>query len=195
MPRPKQIDLDRILEISIALADAHGFEAVTLASVAAQLDIRIPSLYNHVSGLPGLRDQMRLWALRGLSEALRRAAVGRSGAAAILAAAHAYRAFALAHPGLYPATLRAPAPDEPELTAISQEIVDTLLRLLEPYAFSQEDSLHVIRGLRSLLHGFVALEIAGGFGLALDRDESFRRLLQVFIDGLHPTEKAPAADQ
>lgn len=184
MPRPKQIDLNRILEVSTALADAHGFEAVTLASVAAQLGIRIPSLYNHISGLPGLRDHLRLWALRGLAEALRRAAVGKSGAAAILSAAQAYRAFAHAHPGLYPATLRAPTPDEPELVAVSQDILDTLLRILEPYALSQEDSLHVIRGLRSLLHGFVDLEIAGGFGMALDRDESFRRLLQAFIDGL-----------
>jgi hypothetical protein len=29
------------------------------------------------------------------------------------------------------------------------------------------------------------LEATGGFGLPLDRDESFRRLLRMFIAGLH----------
>ena len=32
---------------------------------------------------------------------------------------------------------------------------------------------------------FVSLEAIGGFGLALDRDESFCWLLQTFISGLH----------
>ena len=36
----------------------------------------------------------------------------------------------------------------------------------------------------SLVHGFATLEIAGGFGLPLDCDESFRRLVDMFIRGL-----------
>lgn len=184
MARGRHIDRQRVLEVSLALADAHGFEAVTLASVAEQLGIRIPSLYNHVSGLPGLRYEMRLWGVRQLGETLRRAAVGRAGAEAILSVAHAYRAFALAHPGVYPATLRAAAADETDLAAASEDVLAVVLAILEPYGFSPDETLHVVRALRSLLHGFVALEIAGGFGLALDRDESFRRLLQVFVEGL-----------
>lgn len=42
-----------------------------------------------------------------------------------------------------------------------------------------------IRALRSVAHGFVSLELAGGFGLPLDRDESFARLVQMFLDGLN----------
>lgn len=38
-------------------------------------------------------------------------------------------------------------------------------------------SLHAIRALRAMLHGFVALEAAGGFALALDLDESYRRMV------------------
>jgi AcrR family transcriptional regulator len=181
----KHIDRQRVLEVALALADACGFEAVTLASVADQLGIRIPSLYNHVAGLPGLRYEMRLWGVRQLAECLRRAAVGKAGDDAIIAVAHAYRAFAHAHPGIYAATLRAAAPDESDLAAVSQDVLDVVLAVLEPYGFSPEDQLHVVRGLRSLMHGFVDLETAGGFGLALDRDESFRRLLHLFVQGLH----------
>ena len=47
-----------------------------------------------------------------------------------------------------------------------------------------EDGLHAVRGLRSVVHGFASLEVAGGFGLPLDLDESFRRLVEMFIGGL-----------
>ena len=40
-----------------------------------------------------------------------------------------------------------------------------------------------MRILRSLVHGFASLEIAGGFGLALDVEESFRRLVAMYIAG------------
>lgn len=184
MSARKHIDRQRVLEASIALADGRGFEAVTLASVADQLGIRIPSLYNHVSGLPGLRHEMTLWGMRQLGDHMRRAAVGKAGDDAIISVAHAYRAFAHAHPGIYSATLRAATPDEPELAAASQDVLEVVLAVLAPYGFSPDDTLHVVRGLRSLLHGFVDLEIAGGFGLALDQDESFRRLVHLFVQGL-----------
>lgn len=187
----KHIDRQRVLEVSIALADERGFEAVTLASVADQLGIRIPSLYNHVAGLPGLRHEMRLWGLRQLGDRLRRAAIGKAGDEAITSIAHAYRAFAHAHPGIYAATLRAATQDEPDLAAASQEVLEVVLAVLGAYGFSPDDTLHVVRSLRSLLHGFVDLETAGGFGLALDRDESFRRLIQLFVQGLRAWQQRP----
>lgn len=41
-----------------------------------------------------------------------------------------------------------------------------------------------VRGLRSIAHGFATLELAGGFGLPFDPDESFLRLLQAYLVGL-----------
>ncbi len=40
-----------------------------------------------------------------------------------------------------------------------------------------------VRGLRSLVHGFATLELAGGFGLPLEMDESFHYLIQTLING------------
>jgi hypothetical protein len=34
------------------------------------------------------------------------------------------------------------------------------------------------------VHGFSTLEVSGGFGMPLDLDESFSRLVNVFIAGL-----------
>lgn len=191
MPARKRIDRERVLEVSLALADANGFEAVTLASVAEALGIRIPSLYNHIAGLTGLRQALALWGIQQLGDDLRRAAVGKAGDDAIISLAQAYRAFAHAHPGIYGATLRAAGPDEPELAAASQDVLDVVLAVLKPYGFSPDDQLHMIRVLRSLLHGFVDLEIGGGFGLALDRDETFRQLVELYLEGLRARQAPP----
>ena len=182
-----------VVGTAVELANATSFEAVTLAALAEQLGIRIPSLYNHVSGLPGLHYQMSLWALRSSSDLIRRAGVGKAGADAVLSMAHAYRAFAHTNPGVYRLILRAPAPDEPELTVAAQELLELLLAALQPYKLSEEAMLHTVRGLRSVLHGFVDLEISGGFALALDRDESFERLVRGFIAGIEVIGPSAAA--
>ncbi len=184
MASRKHIDFQKVLETAIALADEKGLEAMSLADIAGQLGIRIPSLYNHISGLPGLRYEMHVWAARQLVEQIRRAAVGKSGEDAVVSIAQAYRAFALAHPGVYPLTPRAPMPDQPELAAAASELLDIVLAVLDPYGFNEEEKLHAVRALRSVLHGFVDLEAAGGFGMNLDRDESFRQLIQLLVDGL-----------
>jgi AcrR family transcriptional regulator len=184
MAARKHVDRERVLETAITLADANGFEAVTLASVADCLGIRIPSLYNHVDGLPGLRRDMTLWGLRELADVLRRAAVGVSGEEAIIRVAEAYRAFAHAHPGVYAATLRAVPPEDTELSGIAAELVEIVVAVVKPYTTAEDDALHKVRAMRSVMHGFVHLELVGGFGMALDRDESFRRLVRLFILGL-----------
>jgi AcrR family transcriptional regulator len=181
----KNVDFERVLQTAIALADEGGFESVTLASVANQLGIRIPSLYNHVAGLPALRTAMALWGVRELADRTRRAAVGKSGDTAIVSVADAYRAFALAHPGIYAATQRAAPADEPDLVAAQTEMVEIMIAVLAPYGLNEQDSLHAIRALRSAMHGFIDLETSGGFGMPLDRQVSFRRLIQLVIEGLH----------
>ena len=40
------------------------------------------------------------------------------------------------------------------------------------------------RGLRSVAHAFATLEVAHGFGIPLDLDGSFDRLLRAFVAGL-----------
>ncbi len=53
--------------------------------------------------------------------------------------------------------------------------------------------LHAVRGLRSIVPGFVTLEGAGGFGLPLDLDESFRRLVAAFVKGLRTEDRGRGA--
>jgi AcrR family transcriptional regulator len=181
---PRQgLDTERVVDEAALIADAEGLRAVTLARVADALDVRPPSLYNHVAGLDGL---MRLVALRGLTalgDRLRDAAVGKAGGAALTALAHAYRDFARRHPGLYAATVRAPAPGEEELMAASARAIDVLVAVLGAWSLEGDALTHHIRVIRSGLHGFVTIEAEGGFGLPIDIDESFELLIETLVAG------------
>ncbi|PYI50541.1 TetR/AcrR family transcriptional regulator [Paenibacillus flagellatus] len=178
------LDLTTLLQTAAELADEQGIDEVTLASLAKKLNIRTPSLYNHIDGLPGLRHKLTVYGLEQLYDKLTLAAVGRSGDEAVRAFAEAYLAFARSRPGLYELTLRAPGPEAEEVGRIGGRIIDLIVRILAHYELSDDAALHAVRGLRSILHGFASLEQKGGFGLPLDLDVTFRLLLDAFIAGL-----------
>lgn len=184
------LDRAAVVDAAATLADAAGGREVTLADLAAHLGVRTPSLYNHITGQEGLRRELALLGVRELGARLGRAAIGKAGDDAVLALARAYRTFARERPGVYATTLRAPAPDDEALRAASEEVLAVLRAVLESYGLRDESAVHAIRGLRSLLHGFVSLELAGGFGLPVDVDESFVRLVRVFVGGLSRREGA-----
>ena len=115
------------------------------------------------------------------------AAIGQSGPEAVRAIARAYRGYIKDNPGLYLLGVRSAATENPpdaELEAAQTRVLDVTLAALAAFGLSEPDALHAIRGLRSFVHGFATLEIAGGFGLPLDCEESFRRLVEVFIRDL-----------
>jgi AcrR family transcriptional regulator len=177
--------LDRAVVVQAAarLADANPGE-LSLARLAESLHVRTPSLYKHVDGLPALRRDLALLGLAELERRLTDAAVGRSRDEAVRALAGAYRSFVHERPGLYVATIPAPVPGDTEHEAAAARVVAVVLRVLEGYGLQGDDAVHAVRALRSCLHGFASLEAAGGFGLPLDLDESFRRLVELFIEGL-----------
>jgi AcrR family transcriptional regulator len=175
--RARRVDADAVVAAAAEIADAEGLEAVTLAAVAARLGIRSPSLYNHVDGLPGLQRMLTLRAVGELGAAIRDAAVGRSGEEAVRAVATAFRDHARAHPGLYAATVRAPAPDGSDAAPLAEAAVQVLVQVVAAWGIEGDEAIHQVRVLRSALHGFVSLEQGGGFGLPLDLDRSFELLV------------------
>ena len=183
MPR-RGLDRAQVIEAAATIADAEGLEEVTLARVAAVLGVRSPSLYNHVDGHDGLRRGIAAQSTRELAALLRRAATGRAGTDAILAVAAAQRAYALAHPGRYATTVTAPAADDAEHAAAAADAVDVVSAVLSGSGLEGDELIHGVRALRSAVHGFAALEAAGGFGMALDRDASFRRLVEALASGI-----------
>ena len=192
MTRRAGLTHELVLETAIKLSDKIAPEPLTLNALADKLKIQKPSLYNYFDGLPGLQRELALAGTRELRDALLRAGMGHAGDDAVFALANEFRAFIHAHPGVYAVMMRASRnrkPIDKELGAAEGEIVDLVVAAMRAYRLQGDDMLHAVRGFRSFVHGFATLENAGGFGLALDLDESFRRLTQMFIQGIRAENK------
>lgn len=179
------LDETVVMRAAAELVDAEGLEGLNLSRLAERLGVRAPSLYKHVAGLEAVQRGIALHGVRAIAQRMASAGIGKAGDEAMMAIAEAYRAYAKEHPGLYAATLRAPEPGDRERAEASDEVLGVIMRVLAPYGLDEEGMLHAIRGLRSLVHGFASLESSGGFGMPLDIDESFRRLMRSFLLGLH----------
>lgn len=184
MSRRAGLDPQRVITAAAELTDAEGVDALTLANLARRLNVRIPSLYNHVAGLEGLHRELAILTLRELASALGQATIGKAGDDAVFALTHAYRAYVRAHPGLYALLERIPAGSDEKLRQAEALPVEVALAVMSGYGLTGDDAIHAVRAVRSAVHGFVTIEMTGGFGLALSTDESFRRLIALLTRGL-----------
>jgi AcrR family transcriptional regulator len=182
MARKRGITVRDVAAAAREVADAEGAEAVTLASVAARLGIRSPSLYAHVAGLAGLRRLLALEAAGAMAEALVEAVGERTGLEALREIALAYRRFAGRHPGLYAAAQRAVRTGrDDELSRALAAVTMPAIRALGEAGVAPAEQVHLTRAFRSALHGFVELERVGGFGVAGSVDESFGRVVELLV--------------
>lgn len=176
MPRAG-LSPDVIVSEAARLADEVGRDRLTLAELAKRFGVAQPSLYKHVDGLDGLQGLLAVKVLREVGDTLRRAGTGKAGSDALRAVAKAYRGYALAHPGCYDYILRAPAPGDDDLEAAAAEILSVLDDVFAGYGITGNRAIDAARFVRSTLHGFVSLELGGGFELRRSVDRSFQRLI------------------
>ncbi|WMT40384.1 WHG domain-containing protein [Paenibacillus sp. D2_2] len=184
MARRARITREAVLAAAIQIADAEGSEAVTIAAVSKALGIKPPSLYNHIGSLDELRTMVAVHTLQDLYTKLAEKIHGLSGKDAVLAFSHGFMSYAREHPGLYETAQILPNPRGTELEQASEQIVHLSLEMLGPYHLPEEQGIHVVRGLRSLIHGFISLERASGFGIPLEVKDSFEYNLHLLFAGL-----------
>ncbi|MBQ0853681.1 TetR/AcrR family transcriptional regulator [Streptomyces sp. BH-SS-21] len=168
-----------------ALADEVGFGRLTMGLLAERLGVRTPSLYKHVGGQDDLNRRIAALAMSEAADAVGGAVQGYAGRDALGAAARAFRAFVLEHPGRYAATIGVePAgPDDPMALA-SRRLLGAFTVVLRGYDIAEPDVDHALRMLRSLCHGFATLQSGGGFQWSADIDESFEWLIAFADRGL-----------
>ena len=176
MPRAG-LNRERVVDEATAVADAVGFDRLSLAAVAERTGVRLPSLYKHIESLDGLRRDVAVRALDELAAAVAPAVADRTGGDGLRALAAAYRDYARQHPGRYAATVRAPHPGDEAHATAAEAVLQVVYAVLDGYALSGDDAVDAARTLRAALHGFVVLEGSGGFGLPRDVDRSFDRLV------------------
>jgi AcrR family transcriptional regulator len=167
-----------VVTVAAEIADAEGFDQLTLASVAKRLKIALPSLYTHVDSLDHLRQQIALLANDALAHELGEAIQGRSRLDAVSAFASAYRRYARKFPGRYAASHIPLDSTDGDAAAVLKRIVASVYGVLRGYDLHEPEASDAVRFLRAALHGFVALELAGAFKAQRSLDKSFHQLIQ-----------------
>src|SRR3954452_6253617 len=174
-----------VVAAGAAIDDEVGFGNLTMGLVAERLGVRTPSLYKHVDGQADLNRRIAALALSELADAIRDAIAGHAGRDALAAAARAMRAFVVANPGRYAATVGVePAGRDDPLTIAGRRLVDSLGAVLRGYRITPTEMDHALRTVRSLFHGFATLQAAHGFRWSADTDESFEWLIAFADRGL-----------
>ncbi|MFI7497176.1 TetR/AcrR family transcriptional regulator [Streptomyces sp. NPDC049687] len=182
---------DRLVRAGAELADEVGFAEVTVSALARRFDVKVASLYSHVRNSQDLRTRIALLALEELADRASDAMAGRAGKDALTALANVYRDYAREHPGRYAATqLRL----DPQTAAASAGVRHAQMTraILRGYDLTEPDQTHAVRLLGSVFHGFVALELGGGFShSAPDSQASWTRVLDA-LDALLRDWPAPS---
>jgi AcrR family transcriptional regulator len=176
VPRGVGLDRDKVVEAACVVVDEEGPEALTLSHLADKLGVRAPSLFKHVDSLQDLRGAI---ATRVYQELER---VTEESGADLLALALAWRRWAREHPGMYALSARTHLTGSAEQQRAGQVTLDRVLDAVRQV--SPDDPVHGARAIRAMIHGFVLLEQAQGFGLGVPVDESFLRAMQALIRGL-----------
>jgi AcrR family transcriptional regulator len=183
---------EAVVDLAVELVDSEGLPALTLVAVAGRAGVAVPSLYKHVESLAALRSAVSLVAVRELSRRSAAATVGLAGDDALRGLGREIRAFASEHPGLYAATQVAPTSASDDL-ALAQAAADTVAiaaAVLRGFGLPDDRAVDAIRATRSAIHGFVALEAGGGFGMPDDVDRSFEALLDMLAAGVRSLARA-----
>jgi AcrR family transcriptional regulator len=180
-----------VTEAGAALADEIGFEQLSMGLLAERLGVKTPSLYKHVTSQADLAHRIALLGMTQCADAIRDAIQGRAGSDALFAGAQAMRTFVKEHPGQYAAAnaARPTGPDDPLIPALNR-VVASWAAMLHGYQIDPSQEIHALRMLRTVLHGYSSLEVAGGFQFSTDIDDSFTWMIAFLDRGL----QAIAAD-
>ncbi|GGY28068.1 TetR/AcrR family transcriptional regulator [Streptomyces djakartensis] len=190
MPRVG-LTAERLTRAGAELADEVGFDQVTVSALARRFDVRVASLYSHVKNSQDLRTRIALLALTELADRAAEALAGRAGKDALAALANVYRDYAREHPGRYAAAQLRLAPETAAASAGVRHARMTRA-LLRGYDLTEPDQTHAVRLLGSVFHGYVSLELGGGFShSAPDTEETWARILDALDTLLRNWPAAP----
>ena len=187
-PTPR-ISTDAVARSAVAIADAQGFDALSVSAVAGDLSVAPSALYTYCDGLDGLRNLVAVTATETLTSRLRDAAIGNNGNTALDAMGTAYRTFALQHPGQFASTLRPPPVDNDDFQDADQSLLNVFVLVYAAMGLDKQHSHLAARTTRSALHGFLALEHTTG--TSAEHAAEYRHLIDALQRGLaQPTQHA-----
>lgn len=181
----KGLSSAHIMEEAVKLVEEKGYDRFSLRELAARLEVRPASLYNHVDGIGEINTAVAMKAADMLNRALADAVGDRERDEAFLAAARAYRSFADGNPEVYKALIRMPASGDADIRRAAFASFEPLRAVIKSYGAAERETTHFLRALRSAMHGFVELTSNGFMQRdAVPREETYELLIHGYLNVL-----------
>lgn len=185
------VTVERLVLAGANLADEVGFDQVTVSALARQFNVKVPSLYSHLKDSRDLKTRIALLALAEVADRSAVALAGRAGQDALIALGDVYRDYARQHPGRY-AAARMRLDSQTAAASAGPGHSQMVRAVLRGYHLSEPDLTHAVRLLSSTLHGYISLELAGGFEHSVpDSQQSWTRIMAGLDALLHTWSQEP----
>ena len=182
------ISAELIVESSARLSNEFGLDNLSLKMIAEELDIKSPSLYNHISSLDEIKEKLMIYGWKQLEKQAIESAVGVSGYEALRAMCCAFYDYSTNNKGVFSAMLWYNKFESDEKNSATTKLFEVLHKILAPLNISENNIEHIIRTLRSFLEGFSLLVNNNAFGNPISIKESFNLSLEIIIKGIKSLE-------
>ena len=182
------INDELIIETSARISNKVGLDNLSLKNIAEELDIKSPSLYNHVSSLDEIKQRLMICGWKKVEEKIIDSAVGVSGYEALKNMCNAFYDYAINNKGVFTAMLWYNKYESDDLDNATNRLFNIIFKVMRPLNISDENINHIIRTLRGFLEGFSLLVNNNAFGNPASIKESFDLSLEVIINGIRTLE-------
>lgn len=187
MPKTK-IDKELVIKEAAHMVNQTGIENLSLKTLALQLGVKSPSLYNHIEGLDDLKYQLMLYGWKELENKIIQAVIGFSGYDAIRVICYAFYEYAIENQGVFSTMLWYNQFENEQMKEVTSEMFSIFFKITKSLNISQDNCIHLVRMFRSFLEGFALLENHNAFGNTQTIKDSFELSINILIEGAKKLE-------
>ena len=158
-----KITKEAVIQAASDIADEKGLNNLSLKVVAEKLNIRTPSLYNHINSLDDLLRAVAHNGMRQMNEQMKQTAIGKAGTVAIRAVAIEYLNYMIMHSGVYETIQWATWHGTEETAAIFNDYLSLLTTLIKSCNFAPDHTNEILDMLTGIIHGYTTLQLRHAF--------------------------------
>ncbi|MGL4522229.1 MAG: TetR/AcrR family transcriptional regulator [Bacilli bacterium] len=178
----RRMTRQQIVIEAVRLIEVDGFQNFSLGKLAKSLNVKPPSLYNHINNLSELQNDIAIHYYELLLQNI--STVRAQGVDDVRhRLAMRYFTFIEQNWGLHSATYMPYEQKSETLLQLEREVVSALYAAFADSKKEEKDLTHFIRGLRSLLEGLVVIGQKDGFQLDFDFQETVAYSVKIYIHG------------
>ena len=174
-----------IIQTAADIADKEGLQNVSLKVIAEALEIRTPSLYNHIKNMDELLREVAHNGMRSMNARMVKAAIGHVGDRALKIVSTEYLNYMIEHPGVYEIIQWANWNGTEETAAIYNEYISLLNAFIIPYNLEIESSREVLNMITGFIHGYTTLQLRYAFSNPERVQHELYNAMDTLLLGVH----------